>query len=197
MASKPKFETREQWLNAFALEAAPFFKAADCPIPKAVRISIGFPSTGARSKRIGECWGTVSSQDDHAEIFLRPSLATSERIADVLTHELIHASLGIAEGHGKNFKKCATALGLTGKMRATVAGPKWSEWALPILKKIGPMPGAPLSEMRTIGKKQTTRMIKCECDDCGLIFRTTRSNIEGRDLRCPDADCGGHVMVEG
>jgi hypothetical protein len=49
----------------------------------------------------------------------------------------------------------------------------------------------------TVEKKQTTRMIKCECDTCGIIFRTTRQNIEGRMLRCPDVDCDGLVQVGG
>lgn len=192
-----KIDTREAWLNRFIEAAKPQFEAAGYPIPANVRVSIGFPSAGRRGKAIGECWGTVSSKDGHFEIFIRPSLDNSSRIADVLTHELIHAAVGLDEKHGKVFKQLAIALGLEGKMTATVAGPKWHAWADPILKQIGPMPGAALADMRTIQKKQTTRMIKCECDTCGLIFRAARKTLMGRDLHCPDADCDGMIMIEG
>lgn len=191
-------ESREAWLNRFKDEAKAKFAEAGAPIPDNVRISIGFPSTGRRSKRIGECWGTVSSNDGHFEIFLRPSLENDSRIADVLTHELIHAAVGLEAKHGPVFKLCAVALGLKGKMTATIAGPKWHEWADPILKKIGPMPGAPMNDgMMTVDKKQTTRMIKCECDTCGFIFRTTRSHILAhiKTLGCPDRDCDGMLQV--
>lgn len=193
-----KAKTREEWLNNFIAKARPEFERAGAAIPKNVRASVGFPSTGRRSKRIGECWGTVSSTDGVFEIFLRPSLAGESRIADVLTHELIHAAVGLEAKHGPQFKRVATALGLTGKMTATIAGPDFHKWAKPVLKEIGKFPAAPMNDSAvTVEKKQTTRMIKCECDTCGIIFRTTRQNIEGRMLRCPDVDCDGLVQVEG
>jgi hypothetical protein len=192
-------KTREQWLNDFANAARPKFKEVGAELPKAIRMSIGFPSKGIRAKTIGECWASDTSTDKHAEIFIRPSLqASASRIADVLTHELIHAALGHEEGHGKQFKRVATALGLTGKMTATVAGPEWYEWAKPILKQIGKFPGAELTGAIAGGKKkQTTRMLKCECDGCGFIFRTTRKNIEAAEaLVCPAFGCDGMVMVQ-
>lgn len=193
MASKI---TREQWLLNFADAARPMFKKAGAPLPKKIRMSIGFPSKGIRAKTIGECWHTESSADKVVEIFIRPSLqASASRIADVLTHELIHAALGAGMGHGPEFKKIAQGLGLTGKMTATVAGPAWHEWADPILKKIGKFPGAELKGVLAGGKKkQTTRLIKLECDECDWTCRTTNKHIDGQELQCPTG-CGGYLNV--
>lgn len=197
-AAPSRFETREQWLEAFAEASRPHFARVGYPLPRNVRVSVGFTSGGARGRAIGECWSSIASADGHFEIFLRPSLQRDSRIADVLTHELVHAAVGLEAKHGAKFKRCATALGLTGKMTATVAGDGWREWALPILAELGPMPGAPLAEMQSGRKKQTTRLIKCECNACGFSFRTTRKHIDANPagLRCPSHDCEGE-MVEG
>lgn len=193
-----RFATREEWLNAFLAAARPHFERVGYPLRDNVRVSIGFPSGGMRGRAIGECWGSTSSADGHFEIFLRPSLNDDARVADVLTHEAVHAAVGLAAKHGGAFKRCAVALGLEGKMTATVAGARWREWALPILAELGPMPGAPLSEMHSGKPKQTTRLIKCECDACGFSFRTTRKHLDANPngLRCPSHACDGE-MKEG
>jgi ribosomal protein S27E len=185
---------REAWLKAFTDAAAPHFEEAGAPIPANVRCSIGFSSKGVRSNRIGECWADVVSQDAHFEIFIVPALQSdSSRIADILTHELVHAAVGLEAGHGPKFAKVAKALGLEGKMTATTAGARWHAWADPILEQLGPMPGASLggSASSSAPKKQTTRMLKVECPDCGFSFRTTAKHLEAHDeLTCPTA-CGG------
>jgi len=191
--SRPK--TREEWLQRFTEMSRPFFKDAGHPLPKKIRCSVGFPSKGARSKSIGECWASTATKDGVCEIFIRPSLQdNSSRIADVLTHELCHAALGHEEGHGKLFKRLATGLGLTGKMTATIAGPAWHSWADPIVKELGKFPGAKLDGILAGGKKkQTTRMIKLECDSCDWTCRTSRAHIHGV-LSCP-TECGGFLQV--
>lgn len=183
---------REAWLHAFAEAARPQFEAAGHPLPAEVRCSVGFPGAGKRSKVIGECWYNESSADGHAEIFIRPSLQSdSSRVADILTHELAHAALGSGFGHGKEFKALATALGLKGKMTATVAGEGWHAWADPILEKLGPLPGASLGSDTLVGgkKKQTTRMLKLTCDHCGWTCRTSAKHVL-EVMACPST-CGG------
>lgn len=187
---------REAWLTAFTDAARPIFEAADAPLPATVRCSVGFPSAGRRSKVIGECWAAGATKDGVCEIFIRPSLQSDlTMIAATHTHELIHAALGHEEGHGKVFKRVATALGLTGKMTATVAGPGWHEWADPILETLGPLPGASLAEAERVGgkKKQTTRMIKLVCDDCDWTCRTAKSNIYD-GMSCPLPGCDGMLQ---
>lgn len=194
----PLYSTREQWLNAFALKAKPYFAAAGAPLPDKVRIGVGFTSGGLRGRSIGECWSQEASDDGHFEIFLRPTTQSASRIADILTHELVHAAVGLKAKHGKQFKKVAEALGLTGKMTATVASAKWYEWALPILDALGPMPYAALAGGESSAKpKQKTNLLKVECDECGWLARVTLKHIEPHDtLICPTG-CGGTLIVKG
>jgi len=88
----------------------------------------------------------------------------------VLAHELDHATVGTAVGHGKAFKQCALAIGLVGPMRATTAGPEFSAWAQALFKCIGPYPAGYLTDT----PKQGTRMLKCECSACGYIARVSQ-----------------------
>lgn len=192
--------TREDWLQSFADEARPEFARVGAPLPDEVRISVGFPAGGLRSKSIGECWSRAASNDEHYEIFIRPSLLDdAKRVADVLTHELVHAAVGIEAKHGPKFRKIAKALGLGGKMTATVAGEGWFLWANPVLGRIGPMPGAAMNEIRSTYKKQSTRMLKLACNHCGFTCRTTKKHLEaaGDGLICPIPACNGDLLREG
>ena len=176
--------TREEWLNAFIEEAKPHFERAGYPLENKIRVSVGFMSNGLRSKAIGQCFKEDVSEDNTYEIFITPKLNDSSRIADVLTHELVH-TICFEDGHGKTFKRIAYAMGLTGKPTHTVAGPEWHVWADPILEKIGPIPHA---KMNVNHKKQPTAMIKCECIECGFIMRTSMKWIkEYAEFPCP---CG-------
>lgn len=187
--------TREEWLNAFAAAARPVFKQRGFELPEKVRISVGFMFRSP--KAIGQCWHESASADGHREIFINPTQADSSRVADILTHELCHTLFGPDEKHGKNFKAAAFGMGLEGKATATTAGDGWREWANPILEALGPIPHAALDPAQSGVKKQSTRLLKCECDTCGFIFRATAKHVNGRVLRCPDDDCDGQVTVAG
>lgn len=187
--------TREEWMQTFTDAARPRFEELGSPLPETIRISIGFPSTGKRSNAIGQCWYSEASDDGVCEIFIRPSLQDdSRRIAGVLVHELVHAAGH--KGHGPDFKKVATGLGLGGKMTATTETDAFYAWADPVLEQLGPFPGAKLNEGMLIGgkAKQTTRMLKVECGDCGWTFRATQTRVnEMTDhtcLACGDGQLG-------
>lgn len=190
--------TREQWLNSFVAAARPVFANAGYPLPERIRVSVGFTSGGRRGKSIGECWSDSASEDGYFEIFLRPSMQSDARICDVLTHELCHAAVGIAAGHGKVFKACMNAVGLGGKATSTMALQAWYEWALPVLDAIGPMPYGVLTEGENSGKpKQKTNLLKVECDTCGFTARVTAKWItsaldNGGTMQCPDRTCTGN-----
>ena len=186
--------TREEWLNRFVDHARPVFIDCDAPLPANIRVAIGFCSTGRKSSRIGECWSSEASADKHFEIFIHPGLQSdTSRIAGILTHELCHTAAP-GDGHGKRFGKAARAVGLEGKLTATTEGAAWHAWADPILERLGPLPGADLVGSAMGRKKQTTRLIKAECTECGLIFRIT-SKYVGLDLVCPGRDCGGQLQL--
>lgn len=191
------YETREAWLNAFVSRARPIFDAAGYPLPERIRVSVGFPSTGSRGNRIGECWSNEASEDGYFEIFLRPALTSDSRMADVLTHELCHAAVGLEAGHGKPFKGCMAAVGLVGKPKSTMAGEAWYRWALPILTELGPMPYGVLNEGRSSAPpKQKTNLLKVECGHCRWLARVTRKHIEPHgELNCPVPGCEGTLTV--
>lgn len=191
------YATREEYLQAFIEAARPQFDAINAPLPVNLRVSVGFTSKGQKSARIGEAWADSASEDGNYEIFIAPTIDNPARVCDVLTHELIHTAVGFDKGHGPVFKRAATSLGLTGPSRATVAGPEWYKWALPIIEALGPMPYAKLSGGMTTGrKKQKTALLKVECPCCGFLARVTAKHIEPHThLNCPVPDCDGVLLA--
>jgi hypothetical protein len=167
-----KFTTREEWLGFVTTELRPHFKAAGAPIPKEVRFAIGFTSAGYRSKAIGECHDAKASGDKHAEIFIKPDQDDAVKVAGILAHELVHAAVGNKEGHKGRFRTVALALGFTKKMTAALPDVGMQREIMdPILKRAGKLPHRRLSTYRV--KKQTTRLLKAECPECGYIVRVS------------------------
>jgi len=187
--------TREEWLQAATEELRILFKQCGDEIPTQVRSSCGFPSKSAlsnKNRRIGECWSARASADSHAEIFISPTISESSRVLDILAHELIHAVHPNA-GHGKAFKRTATAIGLEGKMTATVAGEKFKAWAQPVLERLGQYPHADLVPSNA-QKKQTTRMLKCVCTECGYTVRVAGKWLA--DMGAPHCPEHGQMDTE-
>ncbi len=179
-ANPTPIQLREAWLNKVATKLAPVFAKLGHKLPS-YRVTCGFTSKGARSKRIGECWASECSSDAHHEIFIHPSYSDSTEVAAILAHELTHAAVGLQAKHGPEFAAAAIALGLKGPMRSTTADQKFLDWFAPILKSVGPYPHAQLNVAHGIssnGPKQSTRLIKVECADCGYVARVTRKWIE-------------------
>jgi hypothetical protein len=170
---------RQQWLEKSVTAQRKLFKSKDYVVPDTVRVSVGFPrGSHGKGRAIGQCWSHEVSSDQHNEIFISPELGTkkgSVKILGVLAHELTHATVGIKAGHKAPFKRCALAVGLTGQMTATEEGPEFKEWATWHIERIGPYPAGTI----TLGmrKTQSTRLVKCECAECGYIARVTRKWI--------------------
>ena len=192
-----KHTTREAWLNALTAELAPAFKLHGAPLPKKIRIAIGFTSSGARGKGIGECWDSTASGDGAFEIQIRPDISDPLEIAAILTHELCHAAAGIKAGHGKDFKKIAVAMGLVGKMKATTGGPEFVKLTKQMLHNLGKLPHARLdtsAASRARPKKQTTRLLKAECEECGYTVRVSKKWLD--DAGAPICPTRGHGQMQ-
>lgn len=187
--NKPKYKTREEWLNAACEAFKPLIEAKGFKWVS-IRVSVGWPSRGALSKKrrtIGQCWPPCASEDKATEIFISPVLAKPEQacnVLDTLLHEIGHAVVGCEHGHKKPFKRFMAAVGLSGKATATFAGEELLHTIKGIYKDLGPFPHGILDRVAAGLKKQTTRMIKCEClcsgdDDgtCGFIVRASRSAL--------------------
>lgn len=189
--AQAKAQTREEWLNAMVAKLRPVFAEHEATIPSKVRVTCGWPSTGAlaqKTRRIGECWPESASADGTREILVSPVLADSVEVAAVLVHELVHAALPAGVGHGAPFARLAKSLGLTGKMTATVAGEALRARLAAMVE--APYPHAVLDMSKR--RKQGTRMLKVECPDCGYTVRTTAKWIEVGMPACP---CGAEMVL--
>jgi len=154
----------------------PLFKKQGYKVPK-VRVSCGFPSSRALSRKntaIGECWSKSAATDGVCQIFISPLTSKAVEAVDTLVHEIVHAVVGNDAGHGKVFRKCALAVGLTGKMTEAEAGKELLGTIAGWVKALGGYPHASLKPGRKPKKTQTTRMVKCECEECGYAVRTSR-----------------------
>lgn len=190
-----KFKTREEWLGFVTEQSRPAFKAAGFPVPKQVRFAIGFTSSGARGKSIGECWQAVASADKHAEIFIKPTESTPARVASILWHELVHAATP-GHGHKGDFRKACKALGFEGKMPHALPDAKTMRTVInPILKRAGKLPHGSLDTMVTTRKKQPTRLLKAECPECGYTVRVTAKWLETGAPFCGNTSAHGRDKV--
>lgn len=178
--------TREDWLVSAIDALRPLFRARGYVIPDRVRVSVGFPM-GRGRKPIGQCWSPMASET--AEMFISPILDDAARVLDVLVHELGHACLGNKVGHGKAFGAFCRKLYLAKPWTATTAQPGRFEeeivkpvfcaipFAYPHRRMIPGMGG--------IGK-QSARLLKCVCPDCGYTARITAKWIAQGLPTCPN-----------
>ena len=195
------YETREAWLQAAVDQFRPWFAQEDAPLPE-IQVSVGVQS---RANTLATCWCAPVAEGEAdpqvAHIFVTPAIdpETPTRLLDILLHELVHAAGFLAgfEGHGKEFGALARALGLTGKMTATVASDELKERLVPIAEVLGPFPHVKLDPFGSgLGpsgkKKQTTRMVKACCESCNYTVRLSRKWIEVAIPVCPNVDCGAY-----
>jgi hypothetical protein len=184
--------TREQWLlRALALVSAHLYATSQSVVPETVRVSCGFPGgRGAGLKAIGQCWPTELSADQTTEIFISPVLANPIDVLAVLVHEAVHAAVGCKHGHKAPFRRVAVLAGLEGKMTATVASEGLKATLQGWLDSLGIYPHATLSMSGR--KKQSTRLVKCECLSCKMIVRTTQKWLD--QTGAPMCACNGNVM---
>jgi hypothetical protein len=180
--------TREQWLGAGVLALRPRFESVGHVLPEVVHTSIGFPSRGALSARgrvLGQCWQPEASADGNCQIFISPVHITPVEILDTLAHELVHVVTPGAKHKGKFVTVCHS-FGLTeGKRTSAAAGPELRAVLERIAADLGPLPHSALNAMARLGTKQSTRMVKCECPDCGYTARTTRKWLVVGSPICP------------
>jgi hypothetical protein len=180
---KIKHETREGWLLAATALIRPFFVEKGYTVPE-VRVSCGWPSHRALSvkgKVIGQAWCKTAASDKIAQVFITPWLnnpTDAQGILPTLVHELVHVTVGNKEGHNKVFGKCARAVLLEGKLTQTYAGKELLELCSKWNSALGVFPHGKLDSNKRPVKKQSTRLIKCECKKSGYICRTTRAWIE-------------------
>lgn len=177
---------RQEWVEKALLTLRQHFVSKGYTVPSNIRITIGWPKGGR--KRIGECFFTENSNDQHFEIFISPVLGKGSEhgnhpIMEVMAHEICHTIAGYKAGHNKPFKVIATAIGLEGKMTSTVPGPIMLSLIAKFETENGQYPSGALT--RNMLKKKKTYMIKCACPECDYIVYTTEKHLAKGDPICP------------
>jgi hypothetical protein len=185
-------KSREEWLNVVLHKhiARLLKDKAGVTLPADCKVSVGFPGGGSAKKRIGECWPRERSSLKMNEIFLNPAMRDVPTLVSTLVHEAIHAADDCASGHKGFFRKTALAVGFTGPMKSTPTGPELARW---IDATIAAMPAFAYGSLNLDGrKKQTTRMVKVACPDCGYTLRTTAKWLE---VGVPTCYCGCEMVA--
>lgn len=89
---------------------------------------------------------------------------------------------------------------LEGKPTSTHGGEDFKKIWKPILRQIGRYPGKKFNKLDSgSAPKQTTRLLKVACNDCGLTMRITKKWIEETDgdLCCPNGGCRSTDLAVG
>jgi hypothetical protein len=134
-------------------------------------------------------------------MFFSPRVADPTQTIVSIVHEVAHVAAGLAAGHGKGFAKVAKAVGLLAPWTSTPPSAELSDWIAAILPGLPAFKHAALDLSQSPTKKQGTRMIKLECDDCGWSCRTAQKNVDAGLPTCGAIDpktkcrCGGSINV--
>lgn len=195
---------REQWLtqacNIILADIIEPHAITTHPAPTAdFKISIGFPRSN-RSKTLAECYVLeASSSHNTNEIFINPTIAEPLPVLEVLVHELIHYWDNCESGHKGFFARVARAVGLEGKLTATIAGhalrEQLKESVIAVLPDF-PHDAMDLSNERI--KRQKNRNLKCECSHCHFTFRASRTQLARltEESYCPACDTQNSLVIE-
>ena len=174
---------REEWLMRAVVHLEPIFQRGGYQIPK-VKVSIGFPSTGAKGRHLGQCWGSKASEDGINQIFIAPNQSDPVEVLDTLTHELVHAVDDCKSGHGEGFKKIATDVGLIGPMRSAGAGQHLKQDLIRIAQALGHFPHARLLVARGASRAGIKRP-GAKCAKCGYEVVMLRKHLDLGPPICP------------
>lgn len=188
----PKHDTREAWLKAGVDALRQHFEQNGYPIPTAVRVSVGWPRSSR--KAIGQCWKRSAAKDGVSQVFISPVLANGVEALDTLAHELVHAAIDPHGGHNGKFITASKAVGLTkGKPTQAGAGDDLLALLTDVAARLGKYPHAALSP-NDGPPKQSTRLLKVVCQDCGYTARVTRKWLD--DVGAPLCPCNKTPMKE-
>lgn len=196
--------TREEWLIEMSKHLENKFNDCGYKVHKRIRISCGLPSSrafGPKSKTIGQCWARTVSADNHNEIFISPTIDESTMVAATLAHEMVHAIVGVKEGHRKAFRDCAVKIGLEGKMTETTPSADLVSFIDDKIIEIGEYPHAKIDYTKR--KKEGTRLLKVSCinAECDYfitegkqyIVRMSKTALNYGEPRC---GCCGEFMEQ-
>ena len=188
---------RETWLNLMIDKSVPLFDEAGFKISDIrdkLKASCSVMVGMRKSKKfnaIGQHLPTEWNKNANHELLISPVLEDEITVVGVLIHEMVHAIKRHLYGndvkpHGKEFRAIALAVGIEGKMTATTESPELAEKIKKWVSEIGKYQHNKVNfDGRT---KQTTRLLKLECQHCGFICRASSGAINnfGYPTHCGD-----------
>lgn len=189
---------REAWLQAAVQKLRPIFLGLGHKVPE-VAVSVGWPSSGGLAKKkktIGQCWYGTMTEDKKPQLFISPLLddpTDAQGVLATLVHEMVHVVAGPDAKHGPKFVKIMKPLGLEGKPTATAAGEDLIVRLKLIATDLGAFPHSKIVPSSHDRKPQTTRMRKCECENCGYVARTVKKWLE--EVGAPICPCNKKPMT--
>lgn len=136
---------REAWLMAVVAALRPRFRKAGLTLPRKIRASCGWPSSGGWAKSANsveaECFSRKHSYSGHVEIFISPFLCNDVEVAAALTHELLHGRQEVPN-HKPTWQKEARMIGLRVGKPAwnTTPTPEFRAELVKLVQRIGPYP---------------------------------------------------------
>jgi len=177
--------------------------------PKFVRVSCSLQDTGmTQSRALAHVHLKHATGNKKHEIRMgvhvggRKTKARSCRVADILLHEMIHTCFPM-DGHRGGFRQLSVAAGLLSPMTATTASDALTQRIKKeVVDVLGKYPHAPVTLIPRGQRKKGSRLVLCECGECGCKVRLTRMWINYADLsndgvvQCPmgcDSDGGMEV----
>lgn len=152
---------RESWLTEATLQVQrTIFSKPAYRLPSKLAVSVGIPAGSLRA--IGQCWDPTVSKDGTTHVFICPSLDEPIQVLGTLVHELVHAVVGVQEGHKGEFLRMARAVGLKGKPTATVVLPGTAlfDQLETVHKRLGDYPHKAIRKTTVKPKKETPKRIK-------------------------------------
>lgn len=180
---------QQAWLvAAYAALRAKLLPSA----PERVLVSYGFPRSRGRGKAIGQCWGvSPAGADAVAVIFIHPcQWRSATDVLHVLLHEMVHAAVGCEHGHKAPFARVARALGLEGKMTATVPSAELQGELESLADTLPHFPPAAFDPTAGAARKGS-RLRLWECPSCNQKARVASDNWSAR---CNDC-CEDYIQV--
>lgn len=184
------YETREQWLMAAVNIFRDWFAEEETPLPEQVRLSVGF-AKGAKTNTIGWCYRKSAAEDEVPQIYISPTLTDPVEVLATELHELCHAATD-GHAHDKVFGKIARALGLTGKMTATVPSDDLKKELAEIAKGLGVYPHSKLTHQVTFKGKHNKYQTRLVCQTCEFdIPSVSRKKLA--ELGAPE-HCGEEMI---
>lgn len=147
---------REEWLTKaiIKIEMAVFWPL-QMKMPTKWKATCGW-SKGASAKAIGVCVDPVCAKDGTTHIFVIPTQDNAMNILGTLTHEMIHAIIGVDAGHKAPFREVVKKLEMSKPMTSSHPVPETALWKAleEILAGLGPYPHAAMVPRKKPSKPQ-------------------------------------------